>query len=99
MSENVSGSFSSSIIKKQIVAVTGLMMVGFLCAHMAGNLLILAGPEAFNGYAALLHTIPELLWVMRLGMVAAFAVLNHLGRALEARAPATGAPPTSSRRP
>ena len=41
----------SSIVKKQIMAVTGLMLCGFLIAHLTGNLLIIAGPEAFNRYA------------------------------------------------
>ena len=41
----------SSIGKKQIVAVTGLMLIGFLIMHLAGNLLIFLGPDAFNHYA------------------------------------------------
>ena len=61
----------SSIFRKQIVAITGLMMVGFIIAHLAGNLLIFVGAEALNGYTEVLHTLPELLWVARLGLIAA----------------------------
>ena len=41
----------TSIGKKQIVAATGLALILFLVAHLAGNLIIFMGPEAFNGYA------------------------------------------------
>lgn len=59
----------SSVFRKQLVAVTGIAMVGFLLGHLVGNLLILVGPEAFNGYAAMLASIPELLWVARVGLI------------------------------
>ncbi len=41
----------SSIGKKQVVAVTGLLLIFYLIAHLAGNLLIFLGPKAFNFYA------------------------------------------------
>jgi succinate dehydrogenase / fumarate reductase cytochrome b subunit len=66
----------SSVLRKQIVALTGLAMVGFILAHLAGNMLIFMGPKAFNHYAETLRTIPELLWVARLGLVA--ALLAHI---------------------
>lgn len=62
---------SSSIGGKVIVAVTGLMMVGFLVAHLAGNLLVFAGPEALSAYAEGLRKFPLLLWVARLGLLGA----------------------------
>ncbi len=68
----VSELLAKSIVKKQIVAITGLMMVGFILAHLAGNLLIFLGPKVFNGYAAQLASVPEILWVMRIGLIAAF---------------------------
>ncbi len=64
----------TSVVKKQIVAVTGLIGVGFIIVHLAGNTLIFMGPEAINGYSEVLHTIPELLWVARLGLIAAFVI-------------------------
>ena len=66
--------FSSSVFKKQIVAVTGLIMVGFILTHLAGNLLVFAGPEAFNGYAQKLHDLGELLWVARGGLLVALVL-------------------------
>jgi succinate dehydrogenase / fumarate reductase, cytochrome b subunit len=59
--------WSSSIGKKVIVALTGLVMVGFLLGHMAGNLLVFAGPDAFNSYALFLHKAAHGLgvWVAR----------------------------------
>ena len=48
--------WKSSIGRKLIVALTGLVLVLFLAGHLAGNLLIFAGPVAFNDYAEFLHT-------------------------------------------
>ncbi len=48
----------TSIVKKQLMAVTGLLLSGFLLTHMAGNCLIYAGPEHFNTYAHKLITNP-----------------------------------------
>jgi succinate dehydrogenase / fumarate reductase cytochrome b subunit len=50
--------FRSSIIKKQVMALTGLMMCGFLVVHLAGNLLLFKGPQVFNQYAFLMLTNP-----------------------------------------
>lgn len=52
---------SSSIGKKQVVAATGLLLIGFLIAHLAGNLLIFAGPEKFNAYSHGLITNPLII--------------------------------------
>ncbi len=65
---------SSSIGKKQIVALTGLAMVLFLLAHLAGNLLIFKGADAYNAYAAALKEFGALLWVARLGLIAMFFI-------------------------
>ena len=42
---------TKSIGKKQLMALTGLGLCVFLAVHLAGNLLVFKGPEAFNGYA------------------------------------------------
>lgn len=47
--------WSSSIGKKFVVAITGLILVGFLAGHLSGNLLMYVGAEAFNEYAEFLH--------------------------------------------
>lgn len=64
----------SSVGKKQIVAVTGIALVLFLIAHLAGNLLIYSGPEAYNGYSEKLHHLGALLWVARIGLLASFVL-------------------------
>lgn len=61
----------SSIGRKMIVGLTGLMLVLFLAGHLAGNLTFFFGPEAINAYAAKLHSMPPaLLWSIRLGLLA-----------------------------
>jgi succinate dehydrogenase / fumarate reductase cytochrome b subunit len=63
--------YRSTIGKKVIMAVTGLMLVGFVIAHMAGNLQMFQGPAKMNAYAAFLQSTGELLWIVRLGLLAA----------------------------
>jgi succinate dehydrogenase / fumarate reductase, cytochrome b subunit len=47
--------WSSSIGKKLVVAVTGIVLVLFLAGHLIGNLVVFLGPEPFNEYAYFLH--------------------------------------------
>lgn len=61
---------SSSIGRKWIVALTGLALFGFVVGHLVGNLQIFLGPEAINRYGAFLQGTGELLWVVRLGLLA-----------------------------
>jgi succinate dehydrogenase / fumarate reductase, cytochrome b subunit len=49
--------WSSSIGKKIIVAVTGIVLVLFLAGHLSGNMLMYVGQHAFNEYAEFLHTV------------------------------------------
>jgi len=53
--------FSRSLGKKQLMALTGLALTAFLVAHLAGNLLVFLGPDAFNGYSASLEHNPLLI--------------------------------------
>lgn len=61
----------SSIGKKTVVALTGIAMVLFLIGHLIGNTTIFVGPDAINEYAVKLRHLGPLLWIMRLGMLAA----------------------------
>jgi succinate dehydrogenase / fumarate reductase, cytochrome b subunit len=63
--------YRSTIGKKAIMAVTGLILVGFVIAHMAGNLQMFIGPEKMNRYAAFLQGLGELLWVARIVLLVA----------------------------
>ncbi|PCI37403.1 MAG: succinate dehydrogenase [Elusimicrobia bacterium] len=65
----------SSIGRKQVVALTGLLLVGFLASHLSGNLLILFGPEAFDSYAEFLAAHP-LLIPAEIGLAAVF--ITHI---------------------
>lgn len=65
--------FSSSIGMKLAIGLTGLAMVGFLVEHMVGNLLLLVGPDAYNGYADVLISNPFVI-PAELGLVAILGI-------------------------
>jgi len=62
--------FGSSIGKKLLMAITGMSFIGFLCAHLAGNLTLYRGGTAFNTYAQKLHSLGPILTVFELGLLA-----------------------------
>lgn len=64
----------SSIGSKIVMAVTGLLLFGFVIAHMLGNLQIYLGAEAINAYGAKLREVPALLWTARIGLFVAFVL-------------------------
>ena len=68
-----SKAFSSSVGSKFLIAFTGLSLLVFLVAHLAGNLLFIAGPAAFNEYSHKLVSNP-LVYVAELGLLAVFAL-------------------------
>lgn len=53
------------------MAVTGLVLIGFVFGHLIGNLQIFAHPDKINGYAEFLHQTGDLLWIARLVLLAA----------------------------
>ncbi len=63
------------------MAVTGLIMAGFLVTHATANLLAFGGPEHINAYSRFLHSVPELLWTARLVLVV--SVIVHAWSALQ----------------
>ncbi len=72
--------FSSSIGKKQVQAVTGLLFCLFVAVHLMGNLTIYAGKESFLSYVDHLHSFEALVTVAEFGLIF-FAVL-HIGMGL-----------------
>jgi succinate dehydrogenase / fumarate reductase cytochrome b subunit len=60
--------------KKAVMAVTGAILFVFVIGHLAGNLQIFEGREKYNAYAHLLHAVGELLWVVRVILLAAVAL-------------------------
>jgi succinate dehydrogenase / fumarate reductase cytochrome b subunit len=68
--------WNSSVGKKAIMAVTGLILVAYLITHVLANLLVFAGPDRINRYAAILHSTGGALWAARLVLLA--AVVLHI---------------------
>ncbi|RMB59810.1 succinate dehydrogenase [Tessaracoccus antarcticus] len=72
----------STVVKKVIMAVTGLIMIAFLLMHMYGNLKMFAGEEAFDHYAhwlkgdILYPIVPQgwFIWIFRTGLLAALVL-------------------------
>ena len=69
---------TSTVALKFAMAVSGLIMVGYLILHMYGNLRAFSGPDAFNEYAHHLRTFGEpmlphegMLWIVRVVLLAA----------------------------
>jgi succinate dehydrogenase / fumarate reductase cytochrome b subunit len=73
----LAAALASSIGKKLLMALTGLAFIGFLAAHLAGNLTIYGGKAAFNGYAEKLQSLGALLNVFRAGLIT-FALVHVL---------------------
>lgn len=63
--------FTSSIGKKQITAFTGLGLLGFTATHLAGNLLLLIGPDTFNAYGHALVS-NKLIYLAEAGLIGMF---------------------------
>lgn len=64
----------SSPGKKILMAVTGLIAFGYVVGHMLGNLQIFLSQNQINAYAAGLHSLGPLLWVIRLFLVGSFGI-------------------------
>jgi succinate dehydrogenase / fumarate reductase cytochrome b subunit len=72
---NLAGSlFRSSIGRKILMAVTGLILIGFVIGHLIGNLQVFQDPDHLNGYAQFLHQLGPLLWIARIGLIVAVAI-------------------------
>lgn len=74
--------WDSTVGKKAVMAVSGLVMLLYLVAHMLGNLKIFFGADDYNGYAHWLRTLGEpalhyewALWIIRVVLVV--AVVAH----------------------
>jgi succinate dehydrogenase / fumarate reductase, cytochrome b subunit len=75
--------YRSAVGKKWVMAITGLIGVGFVVGHMVGNLKVYMGADELNHYAEFLRELlyplvprTAFLWIMRFGLIA--AVLLHL---------------------
>ena len=68
--------YRSSIGKKAIMAITGMIGIGFVIGHMIGNLQMFQGPEKLNAYAETLRAYPALLYFARFVLIG--AVILHI---------------------
>ena len=80
--------WDSTVGKKIMMAVTGVILIGFVIVHMIGNLKVYQGADAFNHYAEGLRTLGEpffgygqLLWILRIILLA--AVIIHIVAAVQ----------------
>ena len=70
----------SSIGAKVVMGATGLVLVGFVVAHMLGNLQVFLGQDVLNAYAKTLHDLGPLLWIARLVLIG--SVVLHIASGL-----------------
>ena len=74
--------YGSTIGKKILMAVTGIILFGFVLVHMLGNMQIYIGPARLNAYSKLLHdNALEVLWPARI--VLSLCVLVHIIAAVQ----------------
>ena len=76
----VTRTLSTSVGKKQLMAVTGFLFLLFLTTHLLGNLSVYGGPASFVSYAEHLHALGKLLVAAEIGM--ALALLVHVTTAV-----------------
>src|SRR5262245_10495206 len=70
----------SSVGAKLVMALTGILLFGFVIAHLLGNLQAFAGAEKLNRYGEALRELGPLLWIARLAILA--IALVHVATAL-----------------
>ena len=81
--------YRSAVGKKYVMAWSGIILMGYVFAHMVGNLKLYLGPEEMNKYAEFLRVLAYpifphsgALWIMRLGLLAALVLHLHAAYAL-----------------
>ena len=74
--------YQATIGKKAVMAVTGVVLFGFIIGHLIGNLQVFAGRETLDAYGAFLHhSTHGLIWVFRLVVLA--SVVAHIVASLQ----------------
>jgi succinate dehydrogenase / fumarate reductase cytochrome b subunit len=62
--------FCSTIGRKLIMAVTGVVLIAFVVGHLVGNLQVFEDPDRINGYAHFLQSLGPALWAVRIVLLA-----------------------------
>ena len=73
--------YQASIGKKAVMAVTAVVLFGYVVGHLAGNLQVYLGAEQMDRYAAFLHSMPVLLWGVRLLLLV--SVVLHITASIQ----------------
>ena len=73
--------WQTTVGKKAVMAVTGIILFGFIIGHLLGNLQIYQGPEKLNHYAVTLRSLGPLLWLTRVVLIV--SVLLHIWAAFQ----------------
>ena len=68
--------YQESLGKKVVMAVTGVVLFGYLVGHLLGNLQVYLGAQQMDNYAAFLHSMPALLWGVRVLLVV--SIIAHI---------------------
>jgi len=84
--------WNTTIGKKAVMAVTGVILAGFVLGHLIGNLQIFLGPDQFNSYARTLRHLPELIWPVRALLLV--SVILHIWSSLQLAVTKSEARPT-----
>jgi len=81
--------YQTAVGKKWVMALTGIVLLGYVLVHMIGNTKMFYGPEAYNHYGEWLRDLGEplfartqLLWILRIGLTAAFVLHIHAAYSL-----------------
>jgi succinate dehydrogenase / fumarate reductase cytochrome b subunit len=72
----LSAFYHSSVGKKMIVAITGIILILFVIGHLLGNLQIFLGPDWINGYSQHLRDLGPILWIIRIFLLT--TVIVHI---------------------
>jgi succinate dehydrogenase / fumarate reductase cytochrome b subunit len=94
------GKFSNSVVKKAVMAVSGLIMIAYLIAHMIGNLHAFQGADDYNHYAEWLRTfgepaLPKRTILTLIEIVLVLSVVGHMWAAFSLWAQARRARPVA----
>lgn len=71
----------SSVGLKTVMALSGVVLFGFIVIHLLGNLQVFVGQEAMNSYAKLLKSMPAVLWTARIALLG--VILAHILSAVQ----------------
>ncbi|MDZ7679567.1 MAG: succinate dehydrogenase cytochrome b subunit [Acidimicrobiales bacterium] len=76
--------YQTAVGKKWVMAITGIILLGYVLVHMIGNLKLYYGPADMNAYGEWLRSLlypalqeEQLLWIMRTGLLLAFVLHIH----------------------